>query len=133
MIEFNHFRLKDEKLSCEKQDSLCKVSLKCSDCELTNTGSLTLTMEEDESYSTGIYVTISSSSSIPGEYSTIKTMASTSETTKYFRGADPSIIYLLVTPSLFLSDTGDWDNQLKGYHMTELTDPKKGSEIEYSE
>jgi hypothetical protein len=90
-------------------------------------------MSEDESYATDIYITISSSSSIPGEYSTIKTKVSTSDRNKYFRGADPSIISLLMTPSLFLTDTRTWENELKGYHISETLDPKKGSEIEYSE
>jgi hypothetical protein len=97
----------------ERDGTLCIVSFKCLECELTNTGSLTLTMVEDESYATDIYITISSSSSIPGEYSTIKTKVSTSDITKYYRGSDPSIVNLLMTPSLFLTDTGEWENELK--------------------
>ena len=132
-FQTDYLKGKEVKLSCQKQDSRCTVSLNCSDCKLTKTGDLTLTMKEDNSYATAIHVTISSSSSIPGEYSTIKTGVSTSDTTKYFRGADPTIIYLLMTPSLFLTDARDWDNELQGYHVSEVSDPKKGSEIEYSE
>jgi hypothetical protein len=117
----------------KKESTYCIVSFKCSNCELISTGSLTLTMEEDDSYATDIYATISSPSSIPGENSTIKTFVSTSDNRKYFRGSDPSLIYILTTPSLFLTDTEDWDDRLKGYHITELLEPERGSMVEYSE
>lgn len=120
-------------MNLQKDTTHCMVSFKCYNCELLSTGSLTLTMEEDDSYATDIYVTISSSSSIPGENSTIKTNVSTSDNTKYFRGSDPIQIYLLMTPSLFHTDTEEWDDKLKGYHITELLDPQKGSTVEYSE
>jgi hypothetical protein len=117
----------------EKENTSCIVSFKCYNCEVINAGSLTLTMEEDDSYASDIYATISSSSSIPGESSTIKTFVSTNDNTSYLRGPDPSLIYISTTPSIFLTDTGEWDNQVKGYHITEISPPKIGSKVEYSE
>ena len=115
------------------ENTNCIVSFKCSDCEVINTGRLTLTMEEDYSYATDIYATISSSSSIPGENSTIKTFVSTSDNTSYLRGPDPSMIHIFTTPSLFLTDTEEFGNQVKGYHITELSPPQIGSNVKYSE
>lgn len=117
----------------KKESTYCIVSFKCSNCELISTGSLTLIMGEDDSYATDMYATISSSSSIPGENSTIKTFISTSDNTKYFRGPNPIQIYLLATPSLFLTDTGEWNSEVKGYHVTEVLDPKKGTVVDYPE
>jgi hypothetical protein len=51
----------------------------------------------------------------------------------YFRGSSPTVFRLLMTPSLFINDSGDWDNELKGYHISEVYEPNKGSQITYSE
>lgn len=120
-------------VSCKKEPQYCAVTYKCYNCELTRTGTFTLKMVEDESYATDIYVSISSSSSIPGEKSTLTTIVTASSIDKYFRGSDPTTINLLTTPSLFLTNLDDWNSELKGYHISQLVDPHEGSEVEYSE
>lgn len=118
--------------SCEQENSYCRVSYKCTNCELIGQGSFTLNMLEDKSYASDIYIKVRSSSSIPNEVSELKT-AILGENDKYFRGSDPSVAYLLLTPSLFINDSGDWESELKGYHITLSKDSEKGSQIDYSE
>ncbi len=77
-------------------------------------------------------MTVSSSSSIPNEKSTISTVVS-AEKGKYFRGMNPSEVHLLMTPSIFRNDSGDWEDEIKGYHISQLQDPQKGSEVYYPE
>ncbi len=89
-------------------------------------------ISESESYATNIDIEISSTSSIPNQISQISTVIS-ADPGKYFRGADPSIAYLTMTPSLFLNDSGDWDNEQKGYHISYRLDSTPGSQIQYSE
>jgi hypothetical protein len=91
-----------------------------------------LIISESESYATNIDIEISSTSSIPNQISQISTVIS-ADPGKYFRGADPSIAYLTMTPSLFLNDSGDWDNEQKGYHISYRLDSTPGSQIQYSE
>ena len=112
---------------CEKQELDCTVSFECLDCELVSTGSINIEIEEMDSYATGISIEVSSSSSIPDEYSTIISSLR-SDATLYFRGPDPSTFYLLITPSLFLNDSGDWEKELRGYHISQTQDPDKGSQ-----
>jgi hypothetical protein len=38
-----------------------------------------------------------------------------------------------MTPSLFLNDSGDWEKELKGYHVMQTQDPGQGSQIEFPE
>lgn len=119
-------------LTCIKEAVYCIVTFKCTHCKLISTGSITLVISESESYATHIGIEISSTSSIPNEISHISTVIA-ADPAKYFRGADPSIAYLTMTPSLFLNDSGDWDNEQKGYHVSYKRDSTPGSQIQYSE
>jgi hypothetical protein len=38
-----------------------------------------------------------------------------------------------MTPSIFRNDSGDWEDEIKGYHISQLQDPQKGSEVYYPE
>jgi hypothetical protein len=89
-------------------------------------------MVEDKSYASDIYIRIRSSSSIPDEISELKT-AIIGKNDKYFRGPDPSIVHILMTPSIFMNDSGDWESDLKGYHIILSKVSDKGSQIDYSE
>ena len=118
--------------TCSKKGLNCEVSFTYSNFEILSTGSLTLEINEVDSYASSISLEISSSSSIPNEVSTTISSIS-SEENMYFRGPDPSIFYLLMTPSIFLTDSEKWEDELKGYHVSEVQDPEHGSEITYSE
>lgn len=132
-IESLNIRSSDSDTSCLHSDNTCTVTFTCYECEVTSSGSFTLRMLEDESYATDIYLTISSSSSIPSEKSTIKTTIATLDRLKYFRGSVPSEVFILMTPSLLLTDSEEWNTKSKGYHVSQIRDPIPGSIIEYSE
>lgn len=100
--------------------------------ELESSGSVTLELTEKESYCSQITVKVQTSSSIPDQTSSIITYI-TEDTDKYYRGADPTIVNLLMTPSLFLSNTGTWDSEATGYHISQTQDLVKGSQIDYTE
>lgn len=117
---------------CEKKSSDCFVRTVCRNCELTNTGSTTIVMSESQSFAAEIYVNVTTSSSIPDEVSSIFTVITADENT-IFRGIEPTIVYLLVTPSVFLSQVSDWASELTGYHIAQSRDPTKGSLINTSE
>lgn len=117
---------------CKLDGYHCIVSLKCLNCALTNSASVILSMLEEQSYATEIYISVTSYSSIPEGGSSLKTQISASDD-KFFRGPNPNIAHLLMTPSLFITNSEDWENELKGYHISLLKDSEKGSQIEYSE
>lgn len=79
-----------------------------------------------------MFVKIQTSSSMPDETSGISTRIPMN-INKYYRGLEPSIVSLLMTPSLFLTDTGEWESELKGYHISQTQDPIKGSQISFTE
>ena len=93
---------------------------------------MNLELSESKSYCSEILVKIQTSSSIPDEVSSISTQIPM-DINKYYRGSEPSLVNLLMTPSLFLSDTGEWESKLKGYHISQTQDPIKGSQISYTE
>jgi hypothetical protein len=118
--------------TCEKIQSDCIVTAICLNCELYKAGSIHLIMDETQSFASDIIVKVTVSSSIPGETSSITTSITNSGNT-IFRGIDPSIVHLLATPSLFLSEVSDWKDEGTGYHISELKEPTQGSLIEISE
>lgn len=75
---------------------------------------------------------VQTSSSIPNEISSIYSSVS-SDKDKYFRGSSPSVFSYLMIPSLFESDTDEWESDLTGYHISMLEDPIEGSQISFSE
>lgn len=80
--------------------------------------------------SSKISVKIETSSSIPGQTSSIYSEI-TSQTKYFFRGPDPCIFKFLMIPSLFHSDTNTWEDDLTGYHISMLEKPTEGSQVEY--
>lgn len=89
-------------------------------------------LSEIDSLCSDIMMKIQTSSSIPDEVSSIKTIVS-SDKDKYFRGSIPSSFSFMMTPSVFISDSDEWETDQKGYHISQLTNPVEGSQIDYSE
>jgi hypothetical protein len=110
----------------------CIVSVSYEEFELVSTGSVTIQLDEFDSFSSEVSIAVSSYSSIPEEYSNI-TSHLQGDPGMYFRGSEASIFYLLITPSLFLSDSNKWEEESTGYHVSQMQDPDKGSQINYSE
>jgi hypothetical protein len=119
-------------LKCSIIDSDCYVNFSIKDFELTSLGSMSLELTEVDSLCSDISVKVQTSSSIPDELSTISTTIP-KDANKYYRGLDGSTVSLLMTPSLFISERGDWASELKGYHISQTQKPIKGSQISYTE
>lgn len=117
---------------CEDLEYYCFIRLTCNNCELQSSGKLSLVLSEGLSFATDIQVNVTSSSSIPDEYSST-TIYIEGGSDKLFRGIEPTKVNLLMTPSLYLSDVPDWDSELTGYHTSKQQDIEKGSLINTNE
>ena len=117
---------------CVKRSADCFVRAVCKDCELRSTGSISIVMAETQSFAAEIYVNVTTSSSIPEEVSSIFSVITADENT-ILRGFEPTVVYLLMTPSVFLSQVSNWNSELTGYHISQSRDPTKGSLINSSE
>lgn len=85
--------------SCDKVTSTCVIELKCSDCELPGSEDILNKICEFGSYASGIRVTVSSESSIPGYISSVSYYIN-QENGQAFRGTEPSVFYFEVTRSV---------------------------------
>jgi len=131
-IYTDNIERKNEDKECRREAMDCIVSVSYAEFELVSTGSLTVQLDEYDSFSSDVSIAVSSYSSIPEEYSNI-TSHLQGDPGMYFRGSEASIFYLLITPSLFLSDSNKWEEESTGYHVSQMQDPDKGSQINYSE
>jgi hypothetical protein len=131
-ISFDNVNGKLVDLKCSMIGSDCYVNFSIRDFELTSLGSVNVELTEVDSYCSDISVKLQTSSSIPNELSTISTTIP-KNANKYYRGSEGSTVTLLITPSLFISDTGDWASELKGYHVSQTQNPIKGTQISYTE
>jgi hypothetical protein len=110
----------------------CYINFSIIDFELLSLGSVNVELYEVDSYCSEISVKVQTSSSIPNETSDMTTTIP-KDFDKYYRGLEASIVSLLMTPSLFISDTGDWPSELKGYHISQTQDTIQGSQVSYTE
>lgn len=131
-IYTDNIERKYEDKECRREGMDCIVNVSYTEFELVSTGSMIVELDEFDSFSSEISVTVSSYSSIAEEYSNI-TSNLQGNPGMYFRGSEASVFYLLITPSLFLSDSHKWEEESTGYHVSQIQDPDKGSQIYYSE
>ena len=112
--------------SCEDLQHTCFIRYSCKNCELKNSAKLSVVLSENLSFANKIRVNVTSSSSIPEEYSSISIFQA-SEYDHLFRGIEPTQFNLYLTPSLYLSDVPDWESELTGYHISQNKEPEVGS------
>jgi hypothetical protein len=115
-----------KKTTCQRIQSDCLIRIEYENCELTNSGSVTVDLTESLSFATEISMNVTISSSIPNEYSSITSFIDNPSDT-ILRGLDPSIFYLTLTPSVFVSEVEDWVSEETGYHVSISKSPQKGS------
>ncbi|OMJ78639.1 hypothetical protein SteCoe_21516 [Stentor coeruleus] len=121
------------KKKCYKpRDDLCVVKLECNNCEIPGDLMISNKVCEFGSLASAIRVNVSSDSSIPGYISAVSFTINHIDG-KVFRGSEPSIFYFEVTPSLFLSESSDWPNIQRGYHIGAKNLPEKGTSIQGDE
>jgi hypothetical protein len=116
-----------ENLICRHVDSDCMISFKIRNFELIENGKVNIKLSEPQSFCSGIFLEIESSSSIPGEISSISDSI-WSDKDKLFRGSNPSTFNYLMTPSLFKTDSKIWEDDQRGYHISVENKPIVGSQ-----
>jgi hypothetical protein len=121
-----------EDISCISNDLDCRISFKITNFDINSVSSIDLKLTESQSFCSGIVVKIQTSSSIPGEVSSINNVIR-SDTFRYFRGQIPTVFTYLMTPSLFTTDTKEWENEQTGYHVSILQETVKGSQATFTE
>ncbi len=134
-ISFENIKSKYENLQCFKVGSTCYVQFEVPNFELEMSGSINLELYEPESFCSGMRFKVQTSSSIPDQISSISTTVPSDDFT-YFNGPDPTIISLLMTPSLFITDKVIWsdpDMDSEGYHISQTENAIKGTKISFSE
>jgi hypothetical protein len=127
-INSKDFFFKFDKNDDEKT---CRLELDFLESTVNSGATVTFTSNESFSYCSGITVNMTSTSSIPGEISSILTTLSP-DSTKVFVGPIASEFYFTTTPSLYKSDEKKQDKRT-GYHISSEFMPKAGSQFITSE
>ncbi|OMJ80673.1 hypothetical protein SteCoe_19006 [Stentor coeruleus] len=116
------------KYSCEiSENDACIVKVTCYDCELRGGASIFINSKEKLSLASEIYVNITSDSSIPNEISSIRNEIYASKN-YVFIGSKASEFYYTLTPSLFRSQSSNWQGEITGYHVSTEEFPLPGSQ-----
>ena len=105
----------------------CVVFVSCISCILDPGAYISISLQEKLSYSSGILVNISSSSSIPNKLSIVA--QSLYPTPGYmFIGSSASQFFFTMTPSLFKSESPMWTSMVTGYHISSEMVSVQGSQ-----
>jgi hypothetical protein len=113
-------------IKCNKSEYACDIVFLCKNCEIGTESSVTFKLNQPYSFSTTIYVEVSSESSIPESESRIARII-TSPADKIFVGSTFSKFYYSLTPSVFYSAFSQFPSQATGYHISEYSPPSYGS------
>lgn len=92
--------------TCRRLGQDCEIVMKCKECTVDKTSTISYLLNEINSYATTINYNVTMSSSIPDEDSSIESSI-TAIGTKIFRGPQPTVIPIILTPSVFISDVPD--------------------------
>jgi hypothetical protein len=89
-------------------------------------------MKEALSYASFLSVNLTSSSSIPNEFSSVFIPVNPNSKELLLRGTDPTIVYYSLTPSvifmkIFTSQSSEWPSSETGYHIAPDQNPMIGS------
>ena len=116
-----------EKIStCIENKGTCKINIEFKNAEILTGAEISINILGTSSYTSGIKVNLTSSSSIPDQISSVYS-AIKPDNGSVFIGSSFSEFYFLATPSLFKSDSTKWETEDTGYHISERTSPKFGS------
>ena len=121
------FSLQNESSSCNLVNTSCIIEYHCQGCTIDSTATVKFMLKETLSFSTGIYVNVASTSSIPESESSIFTPIY-ADTNQIYIGSVPSEFSFIMTPSLFESNLHQYPSMSTGYHTTLQNTPTKGSQ-----
>jgi hypothetical protein len=105
----------------------CIIKVTCLDGEIKTGAQVNFNITGSLSYTSRIQLTLTASSSIPNEDSSVSSLLLPSSG-YVFIGSNPSEFSFLVTPSLFQSESRKWESEITGYHISEKNSPVYGSQ-----
>ena len=108
---------------CSKSSQTCTVLIECLSCILDAAAGIDIYFYEEFSFCSQISVNVTSSSSIPGETSSVQSLIG-SDDDAYFKGFEPTVFSHTLIPTLFQ----DGAEGSSGYHVSIDTSPVKGSQ-----
>ncbi|OMJ80570.1 hypothetical protein SteCoe_19167 [Stentor coeruleus] len=115
-------------LTCIMENNNCQVNLHFTELSLASSiSSINIEMREKSSYASYLGVNISSTSSIPLEYSSAFIPVDPKSSDHILRGTTPSIISYKFTPSVFISESSRWTSLETGFHISSYEDVTLGS------
>ena len=127
IVNLQNIQYSSETISCSFIGKTCMVTVVLQNCVFGEGSQLSIVLEEELSYATGISVNVSSDSSIPGLKSSI--LDDLYPRPGYmFIGSSPSEFYFVMIPSLFESQSSEWPAKSTGYHVSAGSAPLAGSE-----
>ena len=117
-VTVENIRYKSLSYSCLlSAQRTCTIEVQCTDCIIDTGAFISITLQEKLSYSTGILVNVTSSSSIPSNCSSM-VQSIYPRTGFIFIGAVASQAYFAMIPSLFTSQSSAWTGLDTGYHIS---------------
>ncbi|OMJ77208.1 hypothetical protein SteCoe_23243 [Stentor coeruleus] len=128
-IDDESFKFTKKIQNCYKDEGNCMIKVEYEDFESENESSVTFKINENIAYSNGIMVTMTCTSSIPENGSSINIPIYPDSTQYVFKGSTPSIFYIELIPSIFTSQSSKWPSFSTGYHLTLLKPTELGSQV----
>jgi transcription elongation factor Elf1 len=118
-------------VTCKQKESACIITWVCKNCVVNTGARIDYSLQQINSYSTQIAANVTSTSSIPGENSSVEQSVTSAFDTVY-RGHDINQLYFEVTPSVrprqvFITDSTEWNTDLTGYHIAATKESVEGS------
>lgn len=122
-----------ESTFCEKDiEDTCTITYICENCWFKSGPELQVELQEDYSFAAGVFLNITTSSSIPESVSSIY-VGILADKGKVFIGPKSSSFYFTLTPSYFTSSLSTFPSSMTGYHVSIDTPPDPGSQYYVSE
>ncbi|OMJ94599.1 hypothetical protein SteCoe_2248 [Stentor coeruleus] len=115
-------------VKCYKYGKICEIHVNYKNAYIEKEAKIQFKMKENTSYSSGITVNISASSSIPDEISSIF-VSLYPDDNKVFRGKTSSAVYFELIPSVFTSESSNWPSLETGYHIALQKSSEKGFQV----
>jgi hypothetical protein len=100
---------------------ICTIAWECKNCVINTGEYIEYNMQQQSSFSDRIVANVTSSSSIPGETSSVEQSISSAYNTMY-RGSAFNLMYFELIPSVssrqvFITDSAEWTTDQTGYHV----------------
>jgi hypothetical protein len=124
---------KTPEVTCTQSDKICTITWASKNCVINTGAYIEYNMQQQNSYSNRIVANVTSTSSIPGETSSVEQSIS-SEYNAMYRGSAFNLMYFELIPSVssrqvFITDSGEWTTDRTGYHVAVNKAAVEGSTV----